>query len=50
MYLLDACVFSCVGVYLKIFKHRRRRDQGPFQGISKNNGFFGGWCEPFEFH
>jgi hypothetical protein len=24
MYPLDACVFSCAGVYVKIFKHRRK--------------------------
>jgi hypothetical protein len=30
MYPLDACVFSCAGVYVKIFKGGRKRNQRVF--------------------
>jgi hypothetical protein len=30
MYPLDACVFSCIGVYVKIFKRCHRRNGRPF--------------------
>jgi hypothetical protein len=50
IYPLDACVFSYAGVYVKIFKHRRKRNRIPFLGICRCHGFFGGWCGPFELH
>jgi hypothetical protein len=50
IYLLDACVFSYIGVYVKIFKRRRRRNRRPFLGICRCHGFFGGWCGQFELH
>jgi hypothetical protein len=50
IYPLDACVFSYVGIYVKIFKHRRRRNQRSFMGICRCHGFFRGWCGPFELH
>jgi hypothetical protein len=34
IYPLDACVFSYVGIYVKIFKHRRRRNRRPFLGFA----------------
>jgi hypothetical protein len=50
IYPLHACVFSYVGVYVKIFKCRRRRNRILFLGIYRCHGFFGGWCGPFELH
>jgi hypothetical protein len=50
IYPLDACVFSYAGVYVKIFKRRRRRNRRLFLGICRCHGFFGGWCGPFELH
>jgi hypothetical protein len=50
IYPLDACVFSYAGVYVKIFKRCRRRNQRPFLGICRCHGFFGGWCGPFELY
>jgi hypothetical protein len=50
IYPLDACVFSYVGVYVKIFKQRRRRNRRLFLGICRCHGFFGGCYGPFELH
>jgi hypothetical protein len=50
IYSLDACVFNYVGVYVKIFKRRRRRNRRPFLGICRCHGFFGGWYGLFELH
>jgi hypothetical protein len=50
IYPLDACVFSYAGVYVKIFKRRRRRNRRPFLGICRCHGFFGRWCGPFELY
>ena len=50
IYPLDACVFSYVGVFLKIFKCHCRRNQRPFLGIYRRHCFFRGWCGPFELH
>jgi hypothetical protein len=53
IYLLDACVFSYVSVYVKIFKRRHRRNRRSFLGICRCHGFFRGWCArcgPFELY
>jgi hypothetical protein len=50
IYPLHACVFSYAGVYVKIFKHCRRRNRRPFLGICRCHGFFGGWCGPIELY
>ena len=51
VYILEMLVYLVLQViFVKTLEHRQRRIRRPFLGIYKCDGFFGGWCGPFEVH
>ena len=49
MGFVDACVFSFYNCLFEDFQALLQKTL-KFEGISRHNGFFGGWCWPFQFH